>query len=125
MKLISRLIQFIKRLFTADTKQFTPARLNSFSEVLYVSPRDARNDLLTPGTMMIVKDGDFLKWVRFICPCGCGDIQVISLQESHSPHWRLIEEDKGVVTLQPSVHVSDSNGCGAHFFIRRNRIDWV
>lgn len=117
--------QFFINIFkrkTAKIKQVS--RLSSFNSVLIKPSREATDDLLKPGTLLIVKDGTFYRWARFTCPCGCGQKQVISLQSNHSPHWSIAENGTSV-TLHPSVHVNGNGGCGAHFFVRNNRIDWV
>jgi hypothetical protein len=41
---------------------------------------------------------------------------------SHSPHWSTQLHEDGSLTATPSV---DSRNCGCHFWIRRNKIDWV
>ncbi|WP_368086862.1 DUF6527 family protein [Paenibacillus sp. yr247] len=111
-----------RRLFKAEIKH--SKHLGAFDDVIVRSTREATDDLLKMGTLLIVKDGTFYKWARFQCPCGCGQKQVISLESNHNPHWSIYESS-GTITLQPSVHVNGQGGCGAHFFIRNNMIDWV
>ena len=61
------------------------------------------------------------KWLKFACPCGCGEILALNLMTSHSPHWKIEHHSDGTITVAPSV---DATKCGAHFWIRRNRVEW-
>src|SRR5579863_4571822 len=63
------------------------------------------------------------KWVVLACPCGCGDRIDVNLMENRQPFWRLSMED-GQVTLHPSLWMPKEK-CGSHFWIRKNRIEWV
>lgn len=93
-------------------------RTDSFSDVEEVNsataPRRQRQILLV-GTP------EKLKWVKFICPCGCGQVIALNLMTSHYPRWTLSRDGVGRVTLSPSVH---STTCGAHFFVRSNSVEW-
>lgn len=62
------------------------------------------------------------KWLRFACPCSCGEELALNLMTSKQPHWTVQRHADGTVTVHPSV---DSTTCGAHFWIRQNRIQWV
>jgi hypothetical protein len=61
------------------------------------------------------------KWLRFVCPCGCGAVLALNLMRSQTPCWTVQEHEDGSISVQPSV---DAQKCGAHFWVRRNRIDW-
>lgn len=73
------------------------------------------------GQLLIVGSEAKAKWLKFICPCGCREILALNLMASHSPRWSITRDGKNTVTVTPSVHTTT---CGAHFFIRSNRIDW-
>lgn len=62
------------------------------------------------------------KWLRFACPCRCGEVLGLNLMPSHSPRWTVEVHPDGTVTVNPSV---DATKCGSHFWIRKSRIDWV
>lgn len=62
--------------------------------------------------------------IGFICPCGCGSLHIIPTHsEGETPNecsWQLNRTgDK--ITLNPSLL---NTKCGAHFFIRENKIIW-
>jgi hypothetical protein len=125
MNLVKAFFHFIFKIFKTQGAEIKHVqRLSAFDTVLIKPSREASDDLLKYGTILIVKDGSIQKWARFICPCGCGQKQVISLQASHSPHWSLNTIGE-TITLHPSVHVNGTDGCEAHFFIRKNQIEWV
>ncbi len=62
------------------------------------------------------------KWIRFACPCRCGEVLALNLMASHSPRWTVEFHPDQTLTVNPSV---DATKCGSHFWIRRSRIDWV
>src|SRR5271157_3260487 len=62
------------------------------------------------------------KWLRFECPCGCGDVIALNLMASHYPRWSVEIYEDGTLSAMPSV---DDRKCGSHFWIRRNKINWV
>jgi hypothetical protein len=73
------------------------------------------------GRLILVRSGAKLKWLKFICPCGCGEEQALNLMSSYRPFWRVELHQDHTITVFPSVHALK---CGAHFWIRRNRIFW-
>lgn len=62
------------------------------------------------------------KWLRFSCPCRCGQTIALNLMASHSPRWTVEVHPDQTVTVHPSV---DATSCGSHFWIRHNRVEWV
>ena len=62
------------------------------------------------------------KWLRFLCPCRCGDVIALNLMASSSPRWSVESYADGTLTIHPSV---DATKCRSHFWVRRSRIDWV
>jgi hypothetical protein len=62
-------------------------------------------------------------WARFLCPCGCGELTMISLQAGHHPCWSAMVDPKGRVTLSPSV--ARTVGCKAHYFIKEGNVIWA
>lgn len=69
----------------------------------------------------IVASGGKQKWAQMRCPCGCGEMIMLNLMQSHSPRWDVVKNQDGTHSLSPSV---DSTTCGAHFWIRRDRLTW-
>jgi hypothetical protein len=80
-------------------------------------------ELLDPGSVYVLGEGQYRWFVAMLCPCGCKAVLQVSLLTDAKPRWRLIEHaDDGTVTLQPSVWRLE--GCRSHFFLRRGRIQW-
>jgi hypothetical protein len=77
---------------------------------------------LAAGKLVLVGTAEMTKWLRFACPCGCGDVIALNLMTSHRPHWKAELHEDGTLTVYPSV---DSHQCGSHFWIRRSKIEWV
>jgi hypothetical protein len=75
------------------------------------------------GIMVIVGGANFVKWVYFKCPCGCGDVLLLSLMKSIKPNWKLKADQFTLPTIYPSVWKND--GCKSHFWIRKGRVIWV
>jgi hypothetical protein len=53
------------------------------------------------------------------CPCGCGEVLPINLDERAGPAWRLYRGTRGA-SLYPSV--VRETGCQSHFIIWRDEI---
>lgn len=62
------------------------------------------------------------KWIMFRCPCKCGDVITLSLQQIHTPCWRLGLTSKNRPTLYPSVW--RDQGCFSHFWVKDGRVYW-
>ena len=61
--------------------------------------------------------------VNLRCPCGCGDLTVLSL---HPSRWHVHFDGKSVSLDGPtggSVWVH--SGCGSHYLIRDNVVVWL
>jgi Family of unknown function (DUF6527) len=109
------LFRFLKRLLP-EHENFREFR---FSEVRWEPAQ--RATALTPHTLLFVGTPGKPKWLRFLCPCGCGDEQALNLMRSHYPHWTVTFHGRSAVTVRPSVHALK---CGAHFWVRRNAVYW-
>ncbi|WP_420813195.1 DUF6527 family protein [Pararobbsia silviterrae] len=70
----------------------------------------------------LIGSADNLKWARFKCPCGCGEVLALNLMPSHSPRWTVSSAPDGAISIFPSV---DATACGAHFWIRNGRLRWA
>lgn len=76
------------------------------------------------GTLVLVMGGDTPKWLKLTCPCGCGAEYSLPLMSSMSPHWQVIRESDGTISVYPSIDVT-SLGCGAHFWIKQSKVVWA
>jgi hypothetical protein len=72
--------------------------------------------------LRLIRGGDYDKWLKFKCPNRCGTLISLNLNHARSPFWSVTLHQDNTMSVSPSVV---HNSCGAHFFIRRNKIDWV
>lgn len=97
-------------------------RKTTFRGVTYVSSMDAASRPIRKGRLVVVGPKERPKWLRFLCPCGCGEVVALNLMTSHSPRWAISEDVGETLSVSPSA---DSTTCGSHYWIRRSRIHWV
>lgn len=62
-------------------------------------------------------------WALFRCPCSCGTVISLSLQNVHRPYWTLSINKQGRPSLSPSVY--QKTGCHSHFWVRDGHISWA
>lgn len=75
-----------------------------------------------PSTVYLVGEGEYLWFVAFVCPCGCGELVQLNLLPDARPRWSAEQHPDGTVSVSPSVwRVA---GCRSHFFLRRGRVEW-
>ena len=63
------------------------------------------------------------KWAVLSCPCGCGDRLDVNLMQTRNPHW-VVSIKNNTISLDPSLW-QPKEKCGSHFWLKKNRIDWV
>lgn len=73
--------------------------------------------------LFVVMGGTEPKWLIFRCPCGCGDEIKLSLMQNYRPNWTISQDINGLLTVFPSVNIV--GGCGSHFWIRKNKVEWA
>ena len=75
-----------------------------------------------------IKDGELWishkhRTINLRCPCGCGDLTVLSL---HPSRWHLRFDGKSVSLGGPTGgSVWANSGCGSHYVIRENAVIWL
>ena len=72
--------------------------------------------------LVVVGTPENPKWLRFSCPCACGDEIVLNLMQAYYPRWTICRHPDRTITVNPSVSTTT---CGSHFWLRRNRVSWV
>jgi len=82
------------------------------------SRSEASCQLQVPGDAVLVERGRPRVFL-LSCPCGCGEVFPINLDERAGPAWRLYTGNRGI-TLFPSVW--RESGCGSHYIIWHGRI---
>ena len=61
--------------------------------------------------------------VNMRCPCGCGDLTVLSL---HPSRWHIHFDGKSVSLNGPAGgSVWANSGCGSHYAIKSNAVIWL
>ena len=75
-----------------------------------------------------IKDGEIWispkhRTVNLRCPCGCGELTVLSL---HPSRWRICFDGKSVSLDGPTGgSVWAYSGCGSHYAIQNNAVIWL
>lgn len=77
---------------------------------------------LTPGLLVVVRDGRIHKWICFRCPGGCGEKIMLNMSPNKSPRWRIMIDWLRRPSVEPSV--LQTTGCHCHFWIKNGVIDW-
>ena len=75
----------------------------------------------------VIKDGELwishkYRTVNLRCPCGCGELTVLSL---HPSRWHVYFDGKSVWLKGPTGgSIWTSSACGSHYHIRENEVVW-
>ena len=73
--------------------------------------------------LYLVRHGDFDKRAVLDCPCGCKRRIDLNLVRTQYPLWSA-QLHRGAISLVPSIWLT-TDACRSHFFIKRNKIEWV
>ncbi len=95
-------------------------RLLRFAELVVVKDQTAAGEALQPGRLIVVNRGR-PRWLKFHCPCGCGDVVSLNLDPRAGPRWSLTVRGSRV-TVRPSIW--RETGCGSHFIIWESRVEF-
>lgn len=79
-------------------------------------------EALQSSVLHVVRANGKDRWAMLRCPCGCGEVLTLSLQDVHQPHWRLTQSNFGHPSLYPSVW--RQTGCFSHFWIKDGQVQW-
>lgn len=99
---------------------------DDFRELPSVQLRPIFVEVLPPFDS--IKDGEIWishkhRTINLRCPCGCGDLTVLSL---HPSRWHVCFDGKSVSLRGPTGgSVWANSGCGSHYFIRNNAVVWL
>lgn len=98
---------------------------DQFKEVIIVE--SGKSVQIPSKTLVLTKKGVLFTWLRYKCPCGCGETISLSLRPNIQPCWAIsISEGKNkrtLVTITPSVFMRNTK-CGSHYFIVENKVIW-
>jgi len=115
---VTAILNFLVRVWH---RWFPSKRAVSFSGVVCVGTLGAAAIPIKKKLLVLIGPEERPKWLRFICPCGCGEELALNLMKSHRPCWTVTLHEDQTVTVHPSV---DATKCRAHFWIRQNQIEW-
>lgn len=77
-------------------------------------------DAVKPGEIWISHRH---RTVNLRCPCGCGDLTVLTL---HPSRWHVHFDGKSVSLEGPTGgSVWANSGCGSHYLVRDNAVIWL
>ena len=79
-------------------------------------------DRLDAATIYIAGEGEHRWFAAMLCPCGCGEILHMNLQEHTRPRWSVVCHSDETISLSPSVW--RRVGCRSHFFFRQGQVVW-
>ena len=118
------MISWFRRIWGAIVGWLTgkQKRHTAFTGVVFLAADVDPAGELRQRKLVLIGSREKAKWLRFECPCKCGEVIALNLMASHTPRWSVELHDDGTVTVHPSV---DATNCRSHFWIRRSRIDWV
>ncbi|WP_459840664.1 DUF6527 family protein [Fusibacter bizertensis] len=96
-----------------------------FKVVIIVEPGQSIE--IPSKTLVLTKKGNAFTWVRYKCPCGCGELISLSLSPVISPYWSMVisqeNSKRQKVTITPSVYMRNTKCC-SHYFITENKVIW-
>jgi hypothetical protein len=85
-------------------------------------PRNPPSDDVRPGLVLVVGGPDYQKWAFLRCPCGCGEVIMLSLAQDRQPRWTVTIDKYERPTVYPSIRRLD--GCYSHFWLRNGEVTW-
>ena len=80
------------------------------------------NEAVPQNRLLVVGGRAYQKWAYFRCPCGCGDVIMLSLAKSRRPRWAVTFDWLNRPSIEPSVR--QTAGCCSHFWVRRGVVEW-
>lgn len=110
------MFKWLRRIFNGSNQT------NYYNSVVEVKEQPEKP--IPKGTLLVIMGGGIPKWLKFSCPCGCRSEHNLPLMPNRIPQWEIIKHEDGKISIFPSVNVK-LPGCGAHFWIRRNRVVWA
>lgn len=94
-------------------------RVRGYDPVVEVSGRSEAEKIRTYKSMVLIRDAHGPRWLQFNCPCGCGEAVWVNLRRGAGPAWSLRVDNRGQVSLWPSV--VRNSGCMSHFVLHSGR----
>lgn len=125
---LQRIVEFLSVLFPGrDGKDITSHVPREqlpevFFDQLSIVDKTPGNTSIREKEFVEIVYENVARWVMFRCPCSCGTVISLPLQQHHHPRWTVSASAAGRPTLRPSVW--QNKGCMSHFWIRDGRVFW-
>ena len=74
------------------------------------------------GTLYLVGDKAVFWKAVLKCPCGCGTVIQLPMDDARSTNWKIVSDSLIQPTLVPSI--DRTAGCRSHFLLRQGKIIW-
>ena len=91
----------------------------AYSEVIRAHDQTEAMQKLKPGRLVLIIPNKRPKSLKFVCPCGCGEIISVNLMPESGKAWRVSYDPKLGLSLYPSVWLT--SGCCSHFILHNNK----
>jgi hypothetical protein len=90
-----------------------------YTQILRARDQSEAREQMKAGVLVLVMPNEQPKSLKFLCPCGCGEIVSVNLMPGNESAWTLDYKPKRGISLWPSVWLTA--GCGSHFILRNNK----
>jgi hypothetical protein len=90
-----------------------------YSQIVRAHDQAEAKQQLKAGVLVLVIPNERPKSLKFLCPCGCGEIVSVNLMPGNERAWTLDIKPKRGISLWPSVWLT--SGCQSHFILRNNK----
>jgi hypothetical protein len=90
-----------------------------YSHIVRAHDQAEAKQQLKAGVLVLVIPNERPKSLKFLCPCGCGEIVSVNLMPGNENAWTLDYKPKRGISLWPSVWLT--SGCRSHFILRNNK----
>tara|TARA_R110002167_G_scaffold88_5_gene613 strand:+ start:996 stop:1427 length:432 start_codon:yes stop_codon:yes gene_type:complete len=120
--MFKRIIKFFKQLFQAKDSADTREGIEDFyfNKIIELE-RTPDMDTIGRKDFIFVRYNQNSYWALFKCPCNCGTVISLPLQNGHNPRWTLKVSEFGRPTLYPSIW--QNKGCFSHFWITDGKVE--
>ncbi len=89
-----------------------------YPQIVKVPDQATAMAAVKPGVIAVIMPGSKPKSIKFLCPCGCGEIISINLMPQVAKAWRIYGDPRLGLSLWPSIWLD--MGCKSHFILRNN-----
>lgn len=82
-----------------------------------------KKESVKENILYVVGNKEYQKWAYLKCPCECGDVIMLSLNQERFPSWSVKLNENNQPSIYPSVHRLDD--CRSHFWMKEGKIIWT